>query len=226
MTAIIIVVGKIVVSKSFRKRVLEKVERRKTPYYSLFLSAYVLITISNLVFVICEIAGVICWCVVDRNGIQTVVIKLIVFLISLSLAFLAALFSSRVLKAHTDYPQIELPETFFHVSTFCIWWILWWILCKCKSRCKGDEGTAAGSNHFFRTLRLMILNIELFAVIVTWNLIPIVLLIFVNPVKTAAGVSFVLSLYLLSPIILTLIFKTYASTQSHSNIIKKVSITR
>lgn len=216
LTAVIIVVGKIVVSKSFHKRVLEKIERKKTPYYSLFLSAYVLITILNFVFVIAEIAGVIHWCVADGDAIQSVLIKLLVFLLSLLLAFFAALFSSLVLKAHTDDRQIKLPETIFHVSTFYVWWIC--------GKCKGDEGTAAGSSQSFTWL-LMTLNIELFAVIVTWNLIPIVLLIFVNPVKTAAGVSFVLSLFLLSPIILTLIFQTYASTQSHSKFIKKLAST-
>lgn len=199
-TAVTIVVGKIVLSKSFHKSVLEKTEsKKKQPYNFLFLTAYILIAIVNCVFVGAEIIGIFIWCGKEESAHRTVLIKLLVFGFSILLAIIVAGLTNREFEMLTERPQTKY--TVARVSKLCV-----------------SQRTAAGSKRFCIAQLLMILNIELFAVIITWNLIPIVLLIFVNPVKTIAGVSFVLSLFVLFPITLTLIAKSYeGSIQFHTN---------
>lgn len=73
-----------------------------------------------------------------------------------------------------------------------------------------EENSATGRNHqCFKFL--IIFNFEFFALFIVWNLVPVALLVFVHPIITVAGVSFMLSLFWLSPIIFTLVFQSLDS---------------
>lgn len=79
------------------------------------------------------------------------------------------------------------------------------------TNCSEDNSTAGGNHQRFRVHLFIIFNFEFFAVLIIWNLVPVALLVFVHPIITVAGVSFMLSLFWLSPIIFTLVFQSLDS---------------
>ena len=211
------VVAKVALLKTFHVKVMEKIESNKeNPYYGLFLSAYIIIVFSNLLFTFAECTGAIIWLSGDEDAKLAVSLKLVFFLISILLGILAAVITTR-LGVITDF-RLPLPDTGFHVSTLYICY-----LCKkVRQFAKGSHGqenpgsqgnhTGNGSQDCIARM-LIVLNVEIFAVLITWNLVPVALLIFIHPVITAAGVSFMVSLYWLTPILLALLFRSLDSNQ-------------
>ena len=187
---------------------LKKVSNAQKPDYQIFLSTYISTAIVNWGFVGFELGGYIAWTIKSHDGdvknedaLITVFFK---FLIVLIMASGAAGIASIIIncakvttqKKQTDtQPEVQkevlvdlqiVSSVPIELRDAALFFALAW----CYIGKKSEKIN-------FLILKLVVWNFLCFALLITWCLIPVIIIVFITPIQTLAIVFLLLSIFFL-----------------------------